>query len=88
MSANLVTLSAAEEGQLINKMINDIADFPEAGTKWYVISMSWWAKWKQYTTVEFADQPGPVNSEDILIPQTEYVQDPNPNYTNLVLNPG
>jgi hypothetical protein len=42
-------LPPEQEGAVIKRMLDAIEDFPPAGTRWFVVSMKWWSKWKQYT---------------------------------------
>jgi hypothetical protein len=77
----------SSEGATICALLKEMEDYPTAGTKWNVLSMDWWEKWKTWTS-EDQDPPGPISAESILLSESEYVADIESSYTNNVLKSG
>jgi hypothetical protein len=50
--------------------------------------MSWWSTWKQYSMSAGTDPPESIDSEDILIDEGSYTEDPANDYTRNVVKSG
>lgn len=88
---DLSKLAPEKEHQEIVKALEDVDSNPMVGTSWYVISRTWWDKWENYMkNPEKADEPGPIDADDILIPEEDYVKDyeNESSYDNNILKAG
>lgn len=82
-------MTPEDEREYIDKMISETDDFPPAGTKWYILSMTWWNAWKSFTSGT-SEHPGAIDSENILQPASSHLVDnDNPDdYTNNIVKSG
>ena len=88
---DLSKLAPEKEHQEIVKALEDVDSNPMVGTSWYVISRTWWDKWENYMkNPEKADESGPIDADDILIPEEDYVKDyeNESSYDNNILKAG
>ena len=74
MENSLDSLNFDEEGEAIKELLEKVDSFPPAKTEWFVISMTWWNKWKQYVAEPDQEPPGVIDSNDILLDPKEFIQ--------------
>ena len=90
MESTLDGLNFEKESEAIKSLLEKVESFPPAKTEWFVISMTWWNKWTQYVAEPDQEPPGVIDSSDILLDKSEFIQfkDKPVDPCNNILKPG